>query len=364
MQRSKQIATIQQNMEGKQQAIERQLKGEAERLARVESDMTDSARQFVKVERRLQDRDQQLVTYERESEKRLGDVERKQLEEKHEVGKRVAEVDKKLEEAMIQFKEGCNQTVIELADLNERLEQMESSVGKEQDKVKEKLEANENRLDGVERKQQEERLEINRQLAEFDEKVEEKGEEQVETSLAEHQGQAIAANGKEEKLEEQLATFIPPFDIVMTDFEQHKKDGDSWCSPPFCSHTGGYKMCLRVCAKGRGRGEGTHVSVSVHLMCGAHDDYLKWPFHGYIIVKMLNQRREEKHILGLLIHFNDSSGYEATARVVGHERAMVGSGCSTFIAHSALGYNSAKNTEYLRNDCLKFRVTKIKLTNL
>ena len=299
LQRGEQIATIQQTMEGKQQLIsnlERQLKGEAERLTRVAADVAENAQQFVKVERRLQD----------------------------------------------------------------KLEQMESSFGEEQDQVKEKLEANENRLDGVERKQQEEKLEITRRLAEIDKMVEEKGEEQLETSLAEDQGQALAANGREEKLGEQL---IPPFDIAMTDFEQHKKDCEDWFSPPFYSHTGGYKMCLRVIAKGRGRGEGTHVSVSVHLMCGEHDDYLKWPFNGCITVRLLNQRREEKNF-GVFIYFNHRSGYEASSRVVGRERAMVGSGSSLFIAHSALGYNSAENTEYLRNDCLKFRVASIKLTNL
>ena len=133
----------------------------------------------------------------------------------------------------------------------------------------------------------------------------------------------------------------------------------NFCAP-FCSHTG---VCLRVSAKGQGRGKGTHVSIFVHLMHGECDDHLKWPFRGDIRVSVLNQRREEEH-WAKTIPFDDGSDDEASSRVTGRGRAMTGFGSSTFIPHSALGYNSAKNTEYLRDDCLKLRVTNVKLTSL
>ena len=66
--------------------------------------------------------------------------------------------------------------------------------------------------------------------------------------------------------------FVPPPDMVMTNFEEHKKAGYNWFSPPFYSHIGGYKMCLRVNAKGFGRGEATHVSVFCNLHQGEYDD--------------------------------------------------------------------------------------------
>jgi len=321
-------------------------------------------------------------------EKWLGDVERKQLEEKQEVSRRVVEVDKKGEEAKIQFQEGCNQTVVEIADLRKRIEQMETSLRDEQNQVNEKIEANEKWLDILERKQQEEKLEIGRQLANVDQKVEKREElqevwtqfqqdndqmdegmtglrkrtEQVETSLAEGQDQLKEGNGKAQKLEEKLATFIPPPDFTMTDFEKLKKDDINWYSLPFYSHTGGYKMCLRVNANGCGSGKGTHVSVGVHLMQGEHDDHLKWPFRGDITVKVLNQRTEERH-MGRIVGFSDRKSDKATGRVIGSEVAKRGIIFYEFIAHRSLGYNSAKNTEYLRDDCLKFRVTNVKLRN-
>ena len=55
--------------------------------------------------------------------------------------------------------------------------------------------------------------------------------------------------------------FVPPPNIVMTDFTSLKESGVRWYSPPFYSHIGGYMMCLRVDANGHGSGAGTHVSV-------------------------------------------------------------------------------------------------------
>ena len=149
----------------------------------------------------------------------------------------------------------------------------------------------------------------------------------------------------------------------MTDFEQHKKDGDDWFSPPFYSHTGGYKMGLSVDANGHGSGKDTHVSVYVYMMHGEHDDHLKWPFSGDITVQLLNQRGEEKH-RERTIH-SDNTERKYRSRVASrHDRAARGWGKSKFIAHTALGYDSTKNTEYLRNDCLKFEVTNVQVTKL
>jgi len=328
--------------------------------------------------------------FERKNEKWLGDVERKRLEEKQEVSRRVAKVDKKIEEAKIQFQEGRNQTVVEIADLRKRIEEIETSLRDEQNQVNKKMEANEKWLDVFKRKQQEEKLEINRRLAEVDKKVEEKGKElqevwtpqfqqdndqmdeemyglrkrteQVETSLAEGQDQLKVGSEKAQKLEERLATFIPPLDFTMTDFEKLKKDDNHWHSPPFYSHIGGYKMRLRVCANGRGRNEGTHVSLFVHLMQGEHDDHLKWPFRGDVTVQVLDQRREKDHVADA-VQFSHRRSDGTCDRVIEREAAKRGAGIYNFIAHSDLDYNSAKNTEYLRDDCLTFRVTNVKLRN-
>ena len=149
--------------------------------------------------------------------------------------------------------------------------------------------------------------------------------------------------------------FVPPPDIVMTEFEKHKEAGDSWFSPSFYSHIGGYKMCLNVDARGYGDGEATHVSVFVYLMQGEYDDQLKWPFRGNITIQLLNLSSDEEHCKRT-IHFHDTADDAYAGRVVGQERATEGWGTHKFIAHDKL---NSENKEYRKNDCLKFRISKI-----
>ena len=149
--------------------------------------------------------------------------------------------------------------------------------------------------------------------------------------------------------------FIPPPDIVMTDFEEHKKADDKWYSPPFYSHIGGYEMCLRVYASGHGDAKATHVSVYCQLNRGEYDDQLKWPFRGTITIQLLNQSRDEGH-REVTVNFDDTASDEATGRVVRMERATNGLGNKRFMAHTKL---NTENKDYLINDCLKFRISEI-----
>ena len=144
--------------------------------------------------------------------------------------------------------------------------------------------------------------------------------------------------------------------MVMNNFEKHKTASDKWFSPPFYSHIGGYKMCLRVYANGSGDGEVTHVSVFCTLLQGAreYDDQLKWPFRGDITIQLLNQSRDEDH-WEMTIPFDDRARDDEAGRVIGKKRSTSGWGQPKFIAHAEL---NTENKEYLKNDCLKFRISK------
>ena len=61
----------------------------------------------------------------------------------------------------------------------------------------------------------------------------------------------INLQGDQMKL--QMRRLVPPVDIIMDDFEKHKKIDDEWYSPPFHTHLVGYRMCLRVYANGFGK---------------------------------------------------------------------------------------------------------------
>ena len=125
---------------------------------------------------------------------------------------------------------------------------------------------------------------------------------------------------------------IPPIDIMMDVFEEHKKKSDYWFSPPFYSHLGGYKMCLEVDANGDGSGKGTHVSVAVHLMRGEFDDHLKWPFRGRVTVQL--KKKEPPHYQRT-INLDENTPDECLRKPT-EEMNIQGRGTSRFISHDEL----------------------------
>ena len=150
--------------------------------------------------------------------------------------------------------------------------------------------------------------------------------------------------------------FVPPPDMVMTDFERRKKTSDWWYSPPFYSHIGGYKMCLRVYANGHGDGERTHLSVFVHLMRGEYDDRLKWPFRGYITIQLLNQNREEENC-EMILAFEEGDDDMYAGRVEGKEIGP-GLGYDHFIANTKL---NTEKRRFIKDDCLRVRISQVTL---
>ena len=154
---------------------------------------------------------------------------------------------------------------------------------------------------------------------------------------------------------------VPPFEFTMRDFEQQKTNNDSWYSPSFYTNARGYRMCLRVDANGNGSGKGTHTSVYVHLIRGQWDNYLKWPFRGDITIHVLNQIEDKEHY-EKTINFTDNTPDDTAGRVTTGERAK-GRGWPRFISHHALNYNEIKSCQYLKYDCLQFKISKVELKN-
>ncbi len=161
------------------------------------------------------------------------------------------------------------------------------------------------------------------------------------------------ADTKIQKLEGQLAAVsaVAMPKLVMKKFYKHMVKGDDWYSPPFYSHIGGYKMCLRVRANGQRAGAGSHVSVYVHLKPGENDRYLKWPFQGEVTVQLVNHRAEHGHIAKTVY----ISGTD-TGRVIGQDYSHIGQGFNCFASHADLPHNTAKDTEFLTHDSLTFQV--------
>ena len=108
-------------------------------------------------------------------------------------------------------------------------------------------------------------------------------------------------------------------------------------------------MRLRVDANGDGD---TRVSVYIYLMQGKNDNNLLWPFTGEVTITLLNQLEEKNHHTCTISFPQDM---EANG-----ERA----GFPGFISHYKLGYGSVMNCQFLKEDCLHFRIEVKASTNV
>ena len=161
----------------------------------------------------------------------------------------------------------------------------------------------------------------------------------------------------QQTLERVTCTGELPFDFTMTEFKSKKKNDVDWYSPPFYTHTHGYRMCINVNANGCRDGKGTGLSVFAYLMHGPYDDDLMWPFQGIITIQLLNQLEDGNHHK-YTIYFNRTTAPTIINMVTTGERAGDGGGTTTFLPHTQLDLNSKGNYQYLRDDQLKFRVCK------
>jgi hypothetical protein len=144
-------------------------------------------------------------------------------------------------------------------------------------------------------------------------------------------------------------------EFIMFNFEEFRKENDTWYSPHFYTHPRGYKMCLSVDANGIGSGEGTYLAVFVYVMRGEFDDQLKWPFRGGITIKLVNQEEKEGDHVVETISFTRSTPDKHCERVTAGGRSRNGWGRHRFLLLSKL------QPKYLKNDCIRLCIKKVEL---
>ena len=160
--------------------------------------------------------------------------------------------------------------------------------------------------------------------------------------------------------------YLPTFPVEFTLTQFHKKYSENsitWYSQPFYTHSQGYRMCI-VVKPNSGLTEIRRkihacVIVSICIVEGPFDARLKWPFRGILTIQIVNQSVDHRHF-SETIHYTNMTPHSTAGRVVGAERARRGG--NILLPHSIMGFNHAKNTQYLKDDCLIIRVTKVVLT--
>lgn len=106
-------------------------------------------------------------------------------------------------------------------------------------------------------------------------------------------------------------------------------------------------MALRMDANGYGDGAGTCLAVFAPILAGKFDATLKWPFVGKYTFTLLNQLEDRSHKtreVSITAELNIRADKEAW-------------GFSSFTPNSELAYDPVKNTQYLKDDALYFRLS-------
>ena len=152
---------------------------------------------------------------------------------------------------------------------------------------------------------------------------------------------------------------LPPVVLKMSGFLQHRTSKTIWDSPPFFTHRSGYKLYLRVNVFGTDNYGRECVSAMVCLVCGENDANLMWPFRGTIDFRLLNQDRDEDHIIAdaKFLERRESSKNKRVNAAEG--KSTVGWGARDLLLFSDPHFSS-----YMQRDCLFFSVDKAEVSVL
>ena len=138
--------------------------------------------------------------------------------------------------------------------------------------------------------------------------------------------------------------------------DKSRDKGKFYYFRPFYTHSGGYKMQLRIYPSGVDHGRGTHISLYCHIMKGENDDNLKWPFEGTIEVTMLNQVENDKHHSQEIWELQ-CLPYDVIRQPESYQiRNESGWGKAQFVSLSEVT-SFSPHKQYLMNDSLYFKVT-------
>jgi len=256
-----------------------------------------------------------------------------------ELHQKMAEKDQQIAELQGQSKT-LKEQIQEIKDLQK---QTETQLQKQDGKITDLQEKMQQQIAGLqtqlERKLTEQQKESKEQVSEIQTQL--RDENRVLQKMSKMQ-EDILQLGKQLTL---TTGFRPPIEIVLTNFSVHRAKGGrgEWHSNPFYSHPGGYKFDLNIDTNGHKEANGTHITADIYPKKGEHDDYLSWPIQVTAHLQLLNQRGDHAHVVASVnTDFKKGDSYREIAR--------------KFIAHSELGYNAVKNTQYLKDDCLHFRL--------
>ena len=248
------------------------------------------------------------------------------------------------EQAMMDMNKALLDKLKESEETQSQLKMVVTAKGKELDEVR-KNAAKNHRISQTIMQQLKDKLEKTEQLLQDQLKVSTQLQLQVETIFKSNWSlrlNYLANSGNE----------VAPVVIKLSEFEKHKNSDNCLFFRGFYTGDIGYKMCLTTFIKGRIHGSEDYVAVGACLLKGAHDHHLTWPVRGTLTIQLLNQLSDNNHGEPVKFHFDGSSKSCLRVEIVAHH----GIWCDRFVPHGKLSYDADKKCQYLKDDCLFFRV--------
>ena len=155
--------------------------------------------------------------------------------------------------------------------------------------------------------------------------------------------QEIVAKAKERK-DKQRKKVVYPY-ISVSDILESPSHSER-----FHTHPKGYLFCVSIWAYGRYHSKGSYVSVLVEMIREKKDPKPREAVINFTL-QLLNQHRDQDHV-------TVTSSFEYK------ENEAESAEFNTLILHTALGWNPEKKTQYLKDNCLRFRISNINVKTI
>ena len=352
-------------LEQKERETAEQLKQKDEQTKAVEERLQQSVRER---EEKIESMRKSLQKEQREGEQQLqqqfeqkGRETAEQLKQKDQQIKVVEErlrqlVKEKEEQKELQKeqKEGEQQMQQQLEQKERQINHIQESLQEKDNKVQGELHEKQLQIEAL----KEQIVQVKQAHEERIKAVEQRREEQMKSLEVQSQQQVERIGklekqrkDKEQELEQlNMKLGMPPFHFTMSNFNQLKTTKTCWDSPPMYTHLYGYKFHITVYPSGVFSGAGTHVSVYLYSMPGEFDATLQWPAKFTITLQLLNQHRDQDHI---------TVTRQFQWKKPESERVHEENFSLKLIAHTDLELNAQKQTQYLKDNCLRICITEI-----
>ena len=262
--------------------------------------------------------------------------------------------------------------------LQQKLLEQDKIHKEEEEKLKQKIEEQEKKIEELVKKDNEHSVEEQK----FKQKIEEQ-EKKLNAQVIEHREEVVQKLAEQKKMLEELfelklqcldqklleltkksnqneinlkkfsgmISLDRTFEMTNFSAEKAKNKTSDWKSPDMYTHVCGYKFCIGVDANGYYFGRRNAVNVDVWDIPGEYDDQLKWPAKAKFTIELINQQGREN-----ATYTTDTITWQrpVTAGRLGVFRRIKIGYYYDFIEHSKLG-------DFLVNDTLHFNVSKVEI---